>query len=83
MSATLTTTPAKSKEESVALVTTPAVLVDELTDPPTPPETTDGVRSATELGISEMGQSTSILYSGLCGEYSLQPRRPQAVPLQP
>ena len=49
MSATLITTPAKSKEELVALVTTPTALADEPADPPTPLETTGDVRSLTEL----------------------------------
>ena len=48
MSATLITTPATSGEESVALVTTTAALVDELANPPTPSKTTGNARSPTE-----------------------------------
>ena len=49
MSASLITTPAISKEESVTPVTTPAALADELANPPTLSETTGNVRSLTEL----------------------------------
>ena len=48
MSAALITTPATSKEESVALVTISAALVDEPANPPTPLETTGNARSLTE-----------------------------------
>ena len=34
-------------------------------------------------GIPKMDQSAFISYGGLCGEYSLQPRRPQVAPPQP
>ena len=48
ISAALITTPATSEEELVTLVTTSAVLADELADPPTPSETTGNARSWTE-----------------------------------
>ena len=62
VSATPIATPATSEEESVALVTIPAALADELADPPIPSETTGNARSFTWQNLNTWNGSQCICH---------------------
>ena len=87
--AALMVAPSVSENMSATLITTPAISKDHpwciggwAGQSSHPSENNWWCEESAKTRISEMGQSTSISYGGLCGEYSLQPRRPEMVLLQ-